>query len=60
MDFQIYLPPTPLIWTPRLLDFWKISHPPYYLDPPFIRHQRVFDQAKIMCSIIMIGTQISL
>ena len=31
----------PLIWTPRLLDFRKISHLPYYLDPPFIKHQRV-------------------
>ena len=26
MDFRIY--PPPLIWTPRLLDFRKISHPP--------------------------------
>ena len=40
MDFPI--PPIPrLFGPPRLLDFLKISHPPYYLDPPFIKHQRV-------------------
>ena len=40
-DFLKFLPLPPFLLTLHLLNLTKIANPPFYFDPPFIKHLRV-------------------